>query len=100
MDDSKPKLFRPGIGKRGMTEVHYAAYCGDLSALLRSLHARMDGQCHRRLSKLHADALVGRHGGDRWSSHRDAESTGGTWSGHQYADGRWDDGFDACACHR
>ncbi|MDB6066070.1 MAG: ankyrin repeat protein [Pedosphaera sp.] len=34
MDSSKPKLFHPGVGKRGMTELHYAAYCGDLDALL------------------------------------------------------------------
>jgi ankyrin repeat protein len=34
MDDPMPKLFHPGVGKRGMTELHYAAYCGDLKALL------------------------------------------------------------------
>lgn len=39
MADSKPTLFRPGPGKRGMTDLHYAAYCGDLDALLRSLEA-------------------------------------------------------------
>lgn len=33
MEDSEPVLFRPRPGKRGMTDLHYAAYCGDLSAL-------------------------------------------------------------------
>ena len=27
--DSKPKLIVPAIGQRGMTELHYAAYCND-----------------------------------------------------------------------
>src|SRR5690349_13206904 len=39
MSDSKPTLFSPGPGKRGMTDLHYAAYCGDLDALLHSLEA-------------------------------------------------------------
>jgi ankyrin repeat protein len=39
MADSKPTLFSPGPGKRGMTDLHYAAYCGDLDALLHSLEA-------------------------------------------------------------
>ena len=41
-DETKPTLFRPGIGKRGMTGLHYAAYCGDLHELTRCLHAGMD----------------------------------------------------------
>ena len=41
-DDAMPTLFRPGIGKRGMTELHYAAYCGDFEALNRCLDAGMD----------------------------------------------------------
>jgi ankyrin repeat protein len=41
-NDPKPTLFRPGIGKRGMTELHYAAYCGDLHELTRCLDAGMD----------------------------------------------------------
>src|SRR5262245_30915011 len=38
-ETGKPSLFRPGVGKRGMTELHFAAYCGDLSELLRCLAA-------------------------------------------------------------
>ena len=41
-NSDKPKLFSPGVGKRGMTELHYAAYCGDLSGLLHCLEAGMD----------------------------------------------------------
>ena len=41
-DDAKPTLFRPGVGKRGMTELHYAAYCGDFDELTRCLGAGMD----------------------------------------------------------
>jgi len=39
---NKPQLFSPGIGKRGMTALHYAAYCGDHSALTAALDAGMD----------------------------------------------------------
>ena len=35
-------LFRPGVGKRGMTELHYAAYCGDQNELVRALDAGLD----------------------------------------------------------
>ena len=41
-DSDKPSLFSPGVGKRGMTELHFAAYCGDLPALLRALAAGAD----------------------------------------------------------
>src|SRR5262245_37794459 len=33
-DADKPTLFRPGVGKRGMTQLHYDAYCGNLEGLL------------------------------------------------------------------
>jgi hypothetical protein len=39
---SRPTLFRPGVGSRGMTELHYAAYRGDQSALARQLDAGAD----------------------------------------------------------
>ncbi len=39
MDNSELTLFSPGPGKRGMTELHYAAYCGDADALLHFLEA-------------------------------------------------------------
>jgi ankyrin repeat protein len=35
--ENKPTLFRPGIGKRGMNALHYAAYCGDMNELRRQL---------------------------------------------------------------
>jgi ankyrin repeat protein len=41
-EPDKPVLFRPGVGKRGMTELHFAAYCGDLPELLRCLAAGQD----------------------------------------------------------
>ena len=40
--ENKPTLFRPGVGNRGMTELHYAAYCGDMNALVRSIAAGAD----------------------------------------------------------
>jgi hypothetical protein len=42
MSDDKPHLFSPGVGKRGMTELHYAAYCGNQTELNRCLIAGMD----------------------------------------------------------
>ena len=42
MSDENPVLFSPGPGKRGMTELHYAAYCGDGEELARCLAAGMD----------------------------------------------------------
>ncbi len=41
-NSDKPTLFSPGVGQRGMTELHFAAYCGDLSELLRCLAAGME----------------------------------------------------------
>jgi ankyrin repeat protein len=38
----KPSLFRPAVGNRGMTKLHYSAYCGDLPALERLLRAGAD----------------------------------------------------------
>ena len=38
----KPTLFRPGVGKRGITELHWAAYCGDMNELVRQLEAGSD----------------------------------------------------------
>ena len=42
MSDEMPVLFSPGPGKRGMTELHYAAYCGDYDELTRCLDAGMN----------------------------------------------------------
>jgi len=41
-DKSKPKLFHPAVGSRGMTQLHYAAYCGDQNELERQLEAGVD----------------------------------------------------------
>ena len=41
-NEDRPTLFRPGIGKRGMNALHYAAYSGDHNELLRQLDAGVD----------------------------------------------------------
>ena len=33
-EPSKPTLFSPGVGKRGMTQLPYDAYCGNLEGLV------------------------------------------------------------------
>src|SRR3954471_21263998 len=38
-ENTKPTLFRPGVGKRGINELHWAAYCGDQNQLQRLLDA-------------------------------------------------------------
>jgi ankyrin repeat protein len=37
--NQKPTLFHPGIGKKGMNALHFAAYCGDISELIIQLDA-------------------------------------------------------------
>ncbi len=41
-ESDKPKLFHPGVGRRGMTQLHYEAYCGNLEGLARCLAEGMD----------------------------------------------------------
>ena len=41
-DAGKPTLFSPGVGKRGMTQLHYDAYCGNLEGLLWCLENGLD----------------------------------------------------------
>ncbi|MEO6751292.1 MAG: ankyrin repeat domain-containing protein [Chthoniobacteraceae bacterium] len=41
-DDAKPVLFSPGVGKRGMTQLHYDAYCGNLDGLIWCLENSLD----------------------------------------------------------
>ena len=41
-DNARPTLFKPGVGKRGMNELHYAAYRGDQNELVRTLDAGLD----------------------------------------------------------
>jgi len=38
----KPRLFSPGVGKRGMTQLHYDAYCGNLEGLIWCLEHGME----------------------------------------------------------
>jgi hypothetical protein len=43
MDNSeKPKLIHPRAGERGMTELHYAAYCQNLSRVRECVEAGFD----------------------------------------------------------
>lgn len=41
-NSDKPTLFSPGVGKRGMTQLHYDAYCGNLEGLVWCLENGMD----------------------------------------------------------
>ena len=41
-----PTLFSPGIGRRGLTALHYAAYSGDMNELMRALDGGADSN-HR-----------------------------------------------------
>jgi ankyrin repeat protein len=41
-EENKPQLFSPGVGKRGMTQLHYDAYCGNLAGLVCCLQNGMD----------------------------------------------------------
>ena len=40
--NDKPTLFRPAVGKRGMTQLQYDAYCGNLEGLLWCLENGAD----------------------------------------------------------
>lgn len=41
-EEDKPRLFSPGVGKRGMTQLHFDAYCGNLRGLHWCLENGMD----------------------------------------------------------
>jgi ankyrin repeat protein len=41
-NEDKPTLFSPGVGKRGMTQLHYDAYCGNLEGLIWCLENGSD----------------------------------------------------------
>lgn len=63
----KPTLFSPGPGKKGMTELHYAAYCGDAMALTECLKAGMNPNqtdTYRGYTALHWLADMAAAGGD------------------------------------
>jgi ankyrin repeat protein len=38
----KPTLFSPGVGKRGMTQLHYDPYCGNLQGLRWCLESGLE----------------------------------------------------------
>ena len=66
-DDSLPKLYSPQVGERGMTPLHYAAYCGDAAALAACLDEGMDPNAvaeYRSYTALHWLADMAAAGGD------------------------------------
>lgn len=66
--DSKPTLFTPGIGKRGMNELHYAAYSGDQNELESWLKIGLNPNIkdnYRGYSALHWLADMAAIGGPR-----------------------------------
>ena len=66
--DDKPTLFRPGVGKRGMSELHYAAYSGDLNELANHLNAGANPNAtddYRNYTALHWLADMAATGGPR-----------------------------------
>ena len=68
MKDSKPTLFRPGVGKRGMTQLHYDAYCGNLEGLVWCLEHGMDANAtdtYRGYTPTHWLADMAATGGPR-----------------------------------
>jgi Ankyrin repeats (3 copies) len=64
----KPSLFSPGVGKRGMTDLHHAAYAGDIEGLRRALLAGLDvnaADSYRGYTPLHWLADMAATGGPR-----------------------------------
>ena len=67
-NNNKPTLFSPGIGRRGITELHWAAYCGDQNELERQLTAGADPNLkdhYRGYAALHWLADMAAAGGPR-----------------------------------
>ena len=67
-DDDRPRLFTPEAGKKGMTQLHYEAYSGDLDGLLRSLRSGADANAvdeYRGYAALHWVADMAATGGPR-----------------------------------
>ncbi|WP_092411111.1 ankyrin repeat domain-containing protein [Dokdonella immobilis] len=65
--NDRPELFHPGPGQRGVSELHYAAYCGDAEALSRCLEAGADpnhADQYRGYTALHWLADMAAAGGD------------------------------------
>lgn len=64
----KPQLFTPAVGARGMTELHFAAYSGDLEGLVSALSAGLDPNApddYRGYTALHWLADMAATGGPR-----------------------------------
>lgn len=67
-DRPKTTLFVPGVGKRGMTELHWAAYCGDPEGARRAIALGCDvngRDQYRSYTPLHWLADMAATGGDR-----------------------------------
>ena len=66
--NEKLSLFKPSVGKRGMTELHYAAYCGDKNEMTRQLDAGSDPDAkddYRGYAAIHWLADMAATGGPR-----------------------------------
>jgi hypothetical protein len=64
----RPTLFRAAVGKRGMTALHFAAYCGDLAGLEQQLRDGADPNLkdeYRGYTALHWLTDVAAAGGQR-----------------------------------
>ena len=66
-DESLPKLYSPKFGERGITQLHYDAYCGNLPGLIWCLEHSMDPNAiaeYRGYTALHWLADMAAAGGD------------------------------------
>ena len=67
-DSPKPSLFRPVVGQRGITQLHWAAYCGDIEEAHAALSLGCDVNAvdlYRGYTPLHWLADMAATGGDR-----------------------------------
>jgi ankyrin repeat protein len=68
MPVSPPKLFSPRPGEHGMTELHFAAYCGDIDDLMLALDAGLEVNAvdtYRGYAPIHWLADMAASGGSR-----------------------------------
>ncbi|HEY8751975.1 MAG TPA: ankyrin repeat domain-containing protein [Tepidisphaeraceae bacterium] len=67
MEQNRPKLFSPQAGSRGMDELQYAAYCGDLEAVKDLLAGGADVTASDQFgyTALHWNARMACTGGNR-----------------------------------
>jgi ankyrin repeat protein len=67
-ENEKATLFRPGVGRRGITELHWAAYRGDQNELQQQLELGADPNAkdqYRGYAALHWLADMSATGGPR-----------------------------------